>query len=71
MELNYIGIGIMIAGCLMILFREKLARYFTEFQNNNFGFNFGKRITRINSWLNSFVGSLFIVCGLIILLNKN
>lgn len=68
MELNYSGIVMIVLGCLVILFREQLAHYAIEFQNKNFGIKTSKRLVKLSIQLTPLFGLLFILIGVLILL---
>lgn len=68
MEKIVIGIVIATVGCALIIFRERFVRKIISFQNNSFGFRFGKRTTDIHTWIAIPFGLIFIVIGVFIML---
>lgn len=62
-----VGIIIIVAGLAMIIFREKLARDMIAFQNQTFGFHFGKRTVGLHTLLAVPFGILFIAVGFLVL----
>lgn len=51
-------------GVMLIIFHAKLAEVYTRFQNEKYGFRFGKKTVRFSKILNLVGGSIFLAIGL-------
>jgi len=67
MEKVVIGIIVTAVGCALIVFREKFVGNIISFQNNSFGFRFGKKTTDLHTWLAIPFGLIFILVGVLIM----
>lgn len=55
----------LIVGLTLIVFHDKLAKWFTRYQNRHFDFHFGESITKVNRLLNIVGGVIFLMLGLL------
>lgn len=64
------NIILIVAGCALIAFREKFARYAIGYQNKMWKFHFGEDMVRIGTWIILLISLGFIWTGAQALLNR-
>ena len=61
------GLVFILSGAIVAIFNNPLARWYVAYQNQTFGFKFGKREVTVGRILNIIVGIIFIIFGTLIM----